>query len=353
MDKLEKKEERIQNYINANILLDAVDNIESNATEEILVASTSNINYADMQNLNQLPEADLIAYKTQLVEAINTYEIKKDEIVKTNNGNTYIHIISQIQNEDNKLDMSVYYTIMSGRLLTISFRYFNKAEQLENEQEKDAIQKIEFYDVERPKYTMLSETYKLTMAFMVVILIILAIIVFFIRRKDKKLFNNSIQDRQIKQYSKFGGLILFFWSLCFYQVLLRVIDIDNASKIENMEFYTTAVTIQSTILALIAMYQIYITVKRKQNTPKKIIISNIIFGVSGVIITIARIIYAKIVPLEIYTQEYFEQENSVLIFNIIYPLIWILYFIFSKRVQVYYYLPERRKKKVAKDTKSV
>ena len=60
MDKLDKKEERIQNYINANILLDAVDNIESNATQEILVASTSNINYADMQNLNQLPECQYI-----------------------------------------------------------------------------------------------------------------------------------------------------------------------------------------------------------------------------------------------------------------------------------------------------
>ncbi len=306
-----------------------------------------------MQNLNQLPEADLIAYKAQLVEAINTYEIKKDEIVKTSNGNTYIHIITEIQKENNSLDMSVYYTIMNGRLLTISFRYFNKSEQVENEQEKDIIQKIEFYDVERPQYTILSETYKLTMIFMFIIFIILSIIVFFIRKKDKKLFNNSIQDRQLKQYNKFGGLILFFWSLCFYQLLLRVIDIDNASKIANMEFYTTAVTIQSTILALIAMYQIYITVRRKQNTPKKIIVSNIIFGVSGIIITIARIIYAKIVPLEIYTQEYFEQENSVLLFNIIYPLIWILYFIFSKRVQVYYYLPERRKKKIAKDTKSV
>ena len=120
-----------------------------------------------------------------------------------------------------------------------------------------------------------------------------------------------------------------------------------------MEFYSTTIIIQSTILALIAMYQIYRTVKRKQDTPKKIIISNIIFAVSGIVMTTARIIYALIVPLEVYTTEYFKEEISILIFNIIYPLIWILYFKFSQRVQIYYYLPERRKKKIAKDTENI
>ncbi len=43
------------------------------------------------------------------------------------------------------------------------------------------------------------------------------------------------------------------------------------SKIDGMDFYVGAITIQSTILAIINMYQIYVTVKRKPGTPKKII----------------------------------------------------------------------------------
>ncbi len=251
------------------------------------------------------------------------------------------------------MDMSIYYTIMNGRLITVSFRYYNQDQQVRNEEELQIINGVEFYEVARPIYANSNQITSLAMGIIVILIIIIAIIVFLIRRKDKKLFNNSIKDIKLKQYSKFGGLILFFWSLCFYQILLRIIDIDDASKIQNMEFYTNAVTIQSTILVLIAMYQIYITVRRKQDTPKKIKISNIICAVASSIITIARIVYAKIVPLEIYTEEYFRQEISILIVGVIYPLIWILYFNFSKRVQYYYYLPERRNKKVAKDEKSI
>lgn len=297
-----------------------------------------------MPNLNELPEEDLTAYKTQMLEAIkNSMQLQKEEVTTTQNGNKYIHIITQVKNENNVLDMSVYYTIMNGRLITISFRYYNQSDQIVNDMEQQTLQGIQFYEIERPNVTLNKTTY-LAMGITAAMMLVIGIIVIIIRIKDKRLIDNNIKDRQTKTYSKFGGLTFFFWALCFYQVLLRVIDIDNATKIPNMEFYTTNVIIQSTILALIAMYQIYITLKRKQNTPKKIIITNLIFMISGIIMTVARIIYALIVPMEIYTQQYFKEEISILLFNIIYPLIWILYFKFSKRVQIYYYLPERRKK---------
>lgn len=348
---MESKEERIKNYENAGIVLDAIQQPDKQVTQEILVVSGSNSNYASIPNLNQVPEEDIAAYQTKLLESIHTYEVKQNEIVKTDNGNVFIHMTTTVNDEKNTMDMSIYYTIMNGRFLTISFRYYNQNGQIANEQEQQTIQGIQFYEIERPSMLTSNEMTKLAMGITVILFIIIGIIVLFIRRKDKRLWNQNNKDVKLKQYNKFGGIILFFWTLCFYQVLLRVIDLDNASKIKNMVFYTNCVKIQSTLLALIAMYQIYITVKRKSDTPRKIVKSNLFMAGVGVVTTLARIIYATIVPLEIYTEEYFEQEQSILVFSIIYPMIWILYFTCSKRVQTYYDLPNKTYKEMIKENK--
>ena len=51
------------------------------------------------------------------------------------------------------------------------------------------------------------------------------------------------------------------------------------------------------------MYQIYLTVKRKPETPKRLVKTNILVMLIGVIITIVRIIYDLIKPMEIYDKE--------------------------------------------------
>ena len=116
-----------------------------------------------------------------------------------------------------------------------------------------------------------------------------------------------------------------------------------------MDFYVIAITIESTILAIINMYQIYVTVQRKPETPKKIIGANITIMATGLIITIIRIIYAWINPMESYNKEYFKQEFNVLLFSILYPMLCATYFTFSKRVQTYYYLPKKGYKEIWKD----
>ena len=157
------------------------------------------------------------------------------------------------------------------------------------------------------------------------------------RIKDRKYLDKNIKDVKIKQYSKFGGLVLFFGHYVFIN-FLRIVEISNVSKIDGMDFYVGAITIQNTILAIVNMYQIYLTVKRKPETPKRLVKTNILIMLIGVIITIIRIIYALIKPMEIYDKEYFKQELITLVYSIIYPLICIFYFKFSKRVQTYYYL---------------
>lgn len=166
--------------------------------------------------------------------------------------------------------MSIYYTIVNGRLVTISFRNYQKEDQEMQEQEKQVMENIEFYEVERPQAVATNQTMQLALGFTTIVFIILAIIVIMIRIKDRKYLDKNIKDVKIKQYSKFGGLVLFFWTLCFYQFFLRIVEVSNVSKIEGMDFYVGAIIIQNTILAIVNMYQIYLTVKRKPETPKKI-----------------------------------------------------------------------------------
>lgn len=345
---IENKDEYLKNYKNSGVLLDAVDNIESPSKEILVVCKTSN-NYIDMANFNEFSDEEKNAYKEKLLETFEEKEkqsqsektkfsIKENSILKTDNGNNFINIKTSLEKEEKVLEMSIYYTIVNGRLVTISFRNYQKEDQEMQEQEKQVMENIEFYEVERPQAVATNQTMQLALGFTTIVFIILAIIVIMIRIKDRKYLDKNIKDVKIKQYSKFGGLVLFFWTLCFYQFFLRIVEISNVSKIDGMDFYVGAITIQNTILAIVNMYQIYLTVKRKPETPKRLVKTNILIMLIGVIITIIRIIYALIKPMEIYDKEYFKQELITLVYSIIYPLICIFYFKFSKRVQTYYYL---------------
>lgn len=345
---IENKDEYLKNYKNSGVLLDAVDNIESPSKEILVVCKTSN-NYIDMANFNEFSDEEKNAYKEKLLETFEEQEkqsqsektkfsIKENSILKTDNGNNFINIKTSLEKEEKVLEMSIYYTIVNGRLVTISFRNYQKEDQEMQEQEKQVMENIEFYEVERPQAVATNRTMQLALGFTTIVFIILAIIVIMFRIKDRKYLDKNIKDVKIKQYSKFGGLVLFFWTLCFYQFFLRIVEISNVSKIDGMDFYVGAITIQNTILAIVNMYQIYLTVKRKPETPKRLVKTNILVMLIGVIITIVRIIYALIKPMEIYDKEYFKQELITLVYSVIYPLICIFYFKFSKRVQTYYYL---------------
>lgn len=345
---IENKDEYLKNYKNSGVLLDAVDNIESPSKEILVVCKTSN-NYIDMANFNEFSDEEKNAYKEKLLETFEEQEkqsqsektkfsIKENSILKTDNGNNFINIKTSLEKEEKVLEMSIYYTIVNGRLVTISFRNYQKEDQEMQEQEKQVMENIEFYEVERPQAVATNQTMQLALGFTTIVFIILAIIVIMFRIKDRKYLDKNIKDVKIKQYSKFGGLVLFFWTLCFYQFFLRIVEVSNVSKIEGMDFYVGAIIIQNTILAIVNMYQIYLTVKRKPETPKRLVKTNILVMLIGVIITIVRIIYALIKPMEIYDKEYFKQELITLVYSVIYPLICIFYFKFSKRVQTYYYL---------------
>ena len=362
------KEKYLERYESAGVLLDAIDNLTETPTREVIISVLTNATYASSLNLNEFSDDDLNSFKTQLLEAIenqnvseknteNQYNVIENELIKTKNGNVYINVITKIENENLKADVSIYYTIMNGRFITISFRYYEPKDEttekiaVKNDVEQSVIENIEFYDVQRPTIEV-SESFKLAIIIAISFIVVLCIFIIIIRIKDRRLLNKSIKDIKYKQYNKFGGLMIFFWSLCFYQILLRVNDISNIYGIENMQFYKNILIFQNTALALIAIYQIYITLKRKDDTPKKIIRTNNLYMAIGFTLTLIRIIYAIMNKSQQYSSWYYEQEISLLIFSIIYPAFWNIYFTFSERVRTYYYMPKKKYKEIFYDTKT-
>ena len=357
---IEDKETYLERYKQSGILLDAIDNLTETPSQEVIVSGFTNSTYANMKNLNEISDEDLNSFKEQLLNAINSqnseqneldnqYTVTENEILKTQNGNTYINLITKIENENINADVSIYYTVMNGRFITISFRYYDSKNVVKNDVERNTVENIEFYEIQRPIIEE-NETLKLAIIIAVIFISVIFIAVIIIRLKDRRLLNKNIKDIKYKQYNKFGGLMVLFWSLCFYQILLRVNDIANISNIENMIVYKNILIFQNTILALIAIYQIYICIKRKEDTPKKIIRTNYLYMIIGFTLTLIRIIYALISSQE-YSNTYYDQEISLLIFSIIYPVLWNIYFTFSERVRTYYYLPKKKYKEIFRDTR--
>ena len=68
------------------------------------------------------------------------------------------------------LEMSIYYTIMNGRLITISFRYYNNNSET-NSEEKEIIENTEFYEVTRPQNAT-NQTMSLVLGTMAILIII-------------------------------------------------------------------------------------------------------------------------------------------------------------------------------------
>ena len=128
-----------------------------------------------------MPE-DLPTPKKSLkqLEKENSKLLKENSIIKTANGNNYINVKSELKTQDKTLEMSIYYTIANGRLITISFRNY-QTENKEIPEEKQIIENIEIYEVQRPKIVSTNEVMRFAIGFTVIAFIILAIIVIIIR----------------------------------------------------------------------------------------------------------------------------------------------------------------------------
>ena len=87
---IENKEEYMQNYKNAGIILDAVDNIE-NPTKRNFNSQKTSSSYINMANFNDFSEEEKNTYKEKLLETFKEqanqneniqFNIKENSIIK-------------------------------------------------------------------------------------------------------------------------------------------------------------------------------------------------------------------------------------------------------------------------------
>lgn len=343
LDFITSKEEYLASYKSSGILLDAVDSLESDRTKEILVIQNKNMAYRDIPDLNKLTEDDLKQYYEKFIESVKeqagttSIEVVSDELYKTENGNVYFHIISSGKTEDEEtMNLSTYYTVMNQRLITIGIRYFNI--DVDSANDAKILENITFKEL--PREDTSQEILGKTAIAVIVTLIIIAIAFFIIRRRDSKQIDKNLNDKEIKRFSKFGGILGIFWLINLYQIVLRILDIKNVLALESLKEYKVLIILQSVLMIILNAYLVYILLKKNKNTPNKAKRANIISLIVTIVFCVLRMIAGVISNNDVYTSDYYMGEVSYMISTAMYTLLWTIYLSVSQRVKIYYKISE-------------
>ena len=342
INSIENKEQYKEYFQKSGIVLDAVNSIGESNDKEIIVVKSNNVAYQTMPNLNQFIEEDLNNYYEQFIESIKSQaektqiEIQNEEIYKTQNGNTYFHIISQGNVDGKSTKLSTYYTIMNQRLVTIGFRYFNT--EIDSN-ENIIIEGITFENL--PRDNSYQEQMNKIVVNAITIFVIFLIVFLLIRRKDAKKISSEIKNKELKSYLKFGGILCLMWIMMIYQVYLRALDISTLLQLDGLLAYKIIMSIECILAIAINLYIAIKILIRKKQSVKSIQFGLVINAIIILIASLTRIISMIILQKELPDMEYFQQEFSILMYNVIYTAIWILYMNFSQRVKIYYYEQEQ------------
>ena len=339
LSEYENKEEYLETLKNSGIVLDAVDKLGEEAQKEILVVVSDNKVYLTMPDLNQFTEEDLNTYYSSFIESITEQskqtqiEIKTNEINKTENGNVYFHITSEGNIGDIPTKLSTYYTIMNQKLVTIGIRYYNTEI---DQNEKEFIEQVKFESLPRDN-SYQEEANRIT-KMMLAIIIIIILVIMAIRSKDEKKIDETITNKEIKSYLKFGGTLSLLWILMLYQIYMGITDIINITSLNVLIAYKVILLVINIIALLLNLYIAIRILIRKPQSVKHIKIGLIVNGIITIISLIVGVILNwQIQGIEINLTNYWT-EIRYLLYNISYIVIWILYMSFSQRVKIYYYL---------------
>lgn len=154
---LKNEDEKVQNlqqvkgkFVQLGIVYDAVDSLEDDISKEFIIMATQNQAAEQIRNLSTKSEEEQKQISKDFFKGLkeSTPEVTFDEtkIVKSQNGNTYMTILSHQEIETGSVNVATYYTIVAKRLVGITFRYINK--EIDNTEINQIIESITF-DIER------------------------------------------------------------------------------------------------------------------------------------------------------------------------------------------------------------
>jgi len=154
---LQNEDEKVQNlqqakgkFVQLGIVYDAVDSLEDDISKEFIIMAIQNQAAEQIRNLSTKSEEEQKQISEDFFKGLkeSTPEVTFDEtkIVKSQNGNTYMTILSHQEIETGTVNVATYYTIVAKRLVGITFRYINK--EIDNTEINQVIESITF-DIER------------------------------------------------------------------------------------------------------------------------------------------------------------------------------------------------------------
>lgn len=343
------QDSNIRKYYEENHIYFNATNEEQN--KSIIIAKMENELTEQIQNFDQLEEADqnIFMEKYNEVKQEKKQIIKKQEIV-TYNDIVYLYTVFEQNDEENKLIVEEYYTIVNKSAYVISASYQN----VENNEKdmKQVMISLQFHEenTEEKGFDQFFYT------FIIIGMIILLAIIYFVKLvREKPAVENKEKEKilhQVKEYiiqktnyEKFGGYLIFFY----ITIILNIInlffgtseyfsmDISFQNRnIKEMIYLLTAI-IQN-LLGLLGMIYIFIKVRKRDLKIKNHIENTLkIVLIGTAFLTILRfIIQASIYQLEVFNTSYMQTEIKVFLQSFGYLLVWFMYLKNSVRVSIYY-----------------
>ncbi len=346
LNSLENKEEYQKMFNNDGILLDAVDKLGNSVTKEIMVSETTNATYMLMQDLNTMEEKQIQSYFEAFVNSIKSsaqssnsgeLNITNSNLLKTTNGNVYFHITAETTVEEKNVKLSLYYTIKNQKLITISNRYIES--EIDETQENTLIENITIDSL--PRNTEIEWQIRLSNYLSIALVIIIGIVILIVRKKDKKKLDKEIEDKTIKSYKQFGGILILFWLICIFQIIMTSIDITGLKNLTNIDFRIITIIIQDIAILLINLYMLIKELKVEKDTPKKLSKALITLVIITITLTIIRNTYIGFTEPNISITNLLLQTFYSIFSNVMYVIILAGYLHYSQRVKIYYGLSEK------------
>ncbi len=263
--------------------------------------------------------------------------ITNSNLLKTANGNVYFHITAETIVEEKNVKLSLYYTIMNQRLITISNRYIES--EIDETAENALIENITIDSL--PRNTEIEWQIRLTNYLSVGVVILIGIVILLIRRRDKKKLDKTIENKTIKSYKQFGGILILFWLICIFQIIMTSLDLLGVKSLTTINFQIITIIVQDIAILLINIYMLIKELKIDKETPKKLTKALIIVGAITIILTIARNIYIGITTQNISIPNLILQTFYSIFSNSMYVIILAGYLHFSQRVKIYYGISDK------------
>lgn len=337
--------DQIKEYYQKNGVV--LDMIHQDRSKSFVIMKLANTTTKKIKNLNTLNETSLENFMAQYKEEkqkANQEVISQQKEIK--NDTIYIHTqLKQMKSNQEQTNIDEYYTIANSIAIAISLNHLTG--EIQQQELSHIIDSITF-----DKITVESE-----MASYLPILILIAVVVLLyginlikekksnivIEEKEKsKLTKKAIEMHNMKDYTRFGGYLKFFFITLLLSILGMIIQIvsfvlEGIPKTENITWTLVHNFILSGQLLIEIGILIYfaIIVRRKEpSTIKKIKKWFVILGSIISVLTLIRICTTYMISLQ--DNQYYLGEIGALVRNLCYMIVWYWYYRSSMRVSIYY-----------------